>query len=288
MVLFDSPTLRTVALGAAVLGGVSGALGSFAVLRKQSLLGDAVSHASLPGVVMAYLLTGGKEMLSLAIGAALVGWLAMLVVQVITRVGRLPFDSALGGVLAVFFGAGVVLLRYLQNRGDAGQAGLETYLFGQAATMLESDVRTMIGLGAAAASVLAIFWKEFKLLSFDSALAVCQGWPVRALDLLLTGLLVLAVVIGLQSVGVVLMSAMLIAPGVAARQWSHRLGRVVILAAVFGAAEGVAGVWISVALSRPGSTVPTGPAIVLCATAWVLVSLFVATIRARPARGVTA
>jgi manganese/zinc/iron transport system permease protein len=186
-----------------------------------------------------------------------------------------PFDSALAGSLAVFFGFGLVLMTYIRKRNinHASEVGLERYLFGQAATMLESDLRAIALLGGFALLILILFWKQFKLLSFDPDYAASLGYPIRWLDLLLTGLLVVAVVVGLQSVGVVLMSAMVVAPAAAARQWTNRLGRMVLVAAAFGALSGVAGTVISDRLSTSTRVIPTGPAIVLCAVAVVVVSL---------------
>lgn len=274
--LLGDYTLRTVALGAGALGIVSGALGTFAVLRRQSLLGDAISHAALPGIVLAFLLTGSKSTLVLVLGAAVAGWLGTLVVMAVVKGSRVPEDSALGIVLAVFFGIGLVLLTYVQRLPDARQAGLETFLFGQAATLLERDVVVIAGLGAVALALLALFWKEFKLLGFDPAFAGSLGLPVRGLDVLLTTLLVIAIVIGLQTVGVVLMSAMVVAPAAAARQWTDALGKMVLLSALFGAMAGVAGAVVSG--TAPG--VATGPSIVLVATAIVAISMTLA-----PARG---
>ncbi len=225
MELFGDYTLRLVAAGSAVLGATSGALGSFAYLRRQSLLGDAVSHAALPGIALAFMLTSSKMPLVMVLGAALSGWLATLFMGVVVSRSRVPFDSALGLVLAVFFGFGLVLLTYLQKRPDAAQAGLDSFLFGQAASLLRRDVVTMSVLGVAALVIVAVMWKEFKLLSFDPEFAASLGMPVRKLDHLLTALLVVAIVIGLQTVGVVLMSAMIVAPAAAAngvddwRQW---------------------------------------------------------------------
>lgn len=280
--LLNNHTLRTVALGTAMLGIVSGALGSFAVLRRQSLLGDALSHAALPGIAIAFLLFGNAPLLFL-VGAALSGWLATYLVMQITRHSRVPFDSALAGCLAVFFGFGLVLMTAIRKRNinKASEVGLERYLFGQAATMLESDLHAIALLGGIALLVLLLFWKQFKLLSFDPDFAASLGYPIRWLDLLLTGLLVVAVVVGLQSVGVVLMSAMIVAPAIAARQWTDRLGRMVLLAALFGAVSGVAGTLISDDLSTPTRVVPTGPAIVLCAVAVVGVSLGWKMLRSR-------
>ena len=201
--IFDY-TLRTVALGAGVLGIVSGALGSFAVLRRQSLLGDAMSHAALPGIVISFLITRSKAPLPLMLGALVAGWLGTLAIMSIVRTTRIKYDSALGFVLSVFFGAGLMLLTFVQRLPDARQAGLDTFLFGQAAALLQRDVITMSILGGAAICILALFWKEFKLLSFDIEFGASVGFPMRLLDILLTTLIVVAIVIGLQAVGVVL------------------------------------------------------------------------------------
>ena len=182
MDLFGDYTLRLVALGSAVLGATSGALGSFAYLRRQSLLGDAVSHAALPGIVLAFMLTGSKVPLVLMLGAGLAGWIGTLAVQLVVRRSRVPYDSALGIVLAVFFGIGLVLLTHIQKQSNAAQAGLESFLFGQAASLLRRDVVTMAVLGTAALVILVLLWKEFKLLSFDPDFAASVGLPVRRLD----------------------------------------------------------------------------------------------------------
>ena len=274
--LFDY-TLRTVSLGAAVLGGVSGALGSFAVLRRQALLGDAISHAALPGIALAFLLTGSKATLVLVLGAALAGWVGTLFVMAVVRETRVPEDAALGVVLSVFFGLGLVLLTFVQRRPNAAQAGLDTFLFGQAATLVGRDVLVIAGFGAVALLVMLLSWKEFKLLSFDPDFGGALGFRMARVDVLLTSVLVLAIVIGLQTVGVVLMSAMIVAPAAAARQWTDHLGRMVAVAGAFGAAAGVLGTLIS---SAAGG-LATGPTIVLTVSAIVLVSLLFA-----PARGI--
>ncbi len=277
--LFFDYTVRTVAGGSVLLGLVSGALGVFALLRRQSLLGDTISHAALPGVVVAFLLMRSKSTLVLLVGAMLAGWLGTLWIMAIVRHSRIKLDSALAIVLSVFFGLGMVLLSYTQRLPDASQAGLNKFLFGQAATMLSSDVQTIGLLGGAAILVLLLFWKEFKLLSFDRDFATGLGFATTALDLLLTTLLVIAIVIGLQAVGVVLMSAMIIAPAVAARQWSERLWVVVALSAFFGGLSGLAGVLIS--STRPG--LATGPVIVVAASSIAVLSLLFA-----PERGLLA
>ncbi len=282
--LWTDYTLRTVMLGSAVLGAVSGALGCFAVLRSRSLLGDAVSHAALPGIVLAWMLTGSRAAPVLVLGAALAGWLGAAAISALSRRERVHEDTALALVLSVFFGAGLMLMTAAQRRPDASQAGLDTFLFGQAAALVAADVTVMALLGVAALVVVALLWKEFKLLSFDPDAAAVSGFPVRALDHVLTLLLVVAVVVGLQTVGVVLMSALLVAPAAAARQWTDRLGRMVALAGLIGALSGATGAAVSGLAPR----IPTGPAVVLAATVAVVVSLLFSPSRGLVARRIRA
>ncbi|MGC8840828.1 MAG: iron chelate uptake ABC transporter family permease subunit [Candidatus Sumerlaeaceae bacterium] len=268
--MLASPILRTVALGSGILGAVSGALGCFALLRRQSLVGDAVSHAALPGIALAFLLTGTKSSVGLLLGAALAGWVGMVWVLAIMRTTRLDENTALGIVLATFFGFGLVLLTFIQRLPNANQAGLDTYLFGQAATMLHEDVLVLACGGVLLMGIVALFWKEFKLVSFDREFAATVGYPVHRLELLLTLLLVGGIVLGLRTVGVVLMSAMIVAPAAAARQWTNHTGMMVVLAALFGAGAGVGGAVASSLVAH----LPTGPAIVVGATMWAVGSLF--------------
>jgi manganese/zinc/iron transport system permease protein len=271
--LLHDPTLQVVALGTTLLGVVSGVLGTFAVLRRQSLLGDAISHSALPGIGVAFLLVG-KEPFWFIVGAAVSGWVSTLVVLSITRQTRLSFDAALAGTLAVFFGFGLVLMSYIKtHHPESAQAGLEKYLFGQAATMLERDVWLVAGFGLFSLFILVLLWKELKLVTFDPEYAATRGFPVKNLDRLLMFLLVVAIVIGLQAVGVVLMSSLIVAPAIAARQWSNRFGAVILFAGLFGGLSGFLGTLLSDGLTIPKErSVPTGPTIVLCATVLVLVS----------------
>lgn len=273
------PALATVMLGTAAIGALAGLVGSLAVVRRLSLQGDAISHAALPGVGLAFLL-GGRSPEALAIGAGIVGWLAMLAAAAIVRGAGLPADVALGGTLAVFFGFGLALLDGIKRAvPDAAQHGLERYLFGQAATMSDDDVRGALIVGCMVALILAIFWKQFHIICFDADYARCLGVPAFWIEVLLTALLVAAVVIGLQAVGVVLMSALIVAPAVTVRPWTNRLGWIVISAAVAGAVAAALGTGLSHALSRPRATVPTGPTIVLCATLMVAASHITASLR---------
>ncbi|EHQ88000.1 metal ABC transporter permease [Desulfosporosinus youngiae] len=274
--LLKDYTFQTVALGSAILGIISGVLGSFAVLRKQSLLGDGVSHAALPGVVLAFLLTGSKNTEFLLLGALLSGLLATLFIVQIVKHSRIKFDSALALVLSVFFGLGMVLLTYIQKIPNSNQAGLKRFIFGQAATLLQRDVILMLVCGAVLLALIIVFWKEFKLFTFDRDFAQSIGFSPRKLNLLLSFMVVLAIIIGLQTVGVILMSAMLIAPAVAARQWTDKLAVMVLLSAIFGALSGIAGTTLSSLIPK----LPTGPCIVLFISLLVLFSLMFA-----PGRG---
>lgn len=269
-------TVRVVALGGSLLGALSGAVGCFAVLRRESLLGDALSHAALPGVAIGFLLAG-RQLGALLVGAGIASWLGLRLVAAIMRTTRIKQDAALGIVLASFFAAGIALLTTIQSLPDASQAGLDSFIFGQAAAIIESDIALLAVVGMAVMLVLGLLWKEFKLLTFDVDFATAGGLRASLLDALLSTLIVVTIVLGLQLAGVILMVGMLIAPAIAARQWTHSLEQMVVLAAALGAFAGGSGAVIS-ALD---SDIPTGPMIIVVAFALVLLSISLA-----PGRGV--
>ncbi|MDN3723185.1 metal ABC transporter permease [Aequorivita sp. SDUM287046] len=275
--LWTDYTLRTITLGTAVLGAICGMLGSFAVLRKQSLLGDAISHAALPGIALAFLITGAKDSGVLLMGALVSGLVGTFWIRGITNKTHLKSDTALGLILSVFFGFGMLLLTFIQKQPNANQAGLDKYLFGQAATLLESDVLLMIIITAISLFVMLLFWKEFKILLFDAEYTKTLGFNTKFIDVLITFLIVLAIVLGLQTVGVVLMSAILLAPAAAARQWTNNLSIMILLAAIIGAVSGVLGT----AISASQNNLSTGPVIVLVAGVFVLFSFIFS-----PTRGI--
>ena len=266
--VFTDYTLRTITLGTAILGAVTGMLGSFAVLRKQSLLGDAISHAALPGIAIAFLITGAKDTNTLLLGALVSGLIGTFWIRGIVKKTHLKSDTALGLILSLFFGFGMLLLTFIQKQPNANQAGLDKYLFGQAATLVESDVWMMAIVTGLCLFVLLLFWKEFKLLLFDADYTTTIGFNTKFIDILITSFIVLAIVLGLQTVGVVLMSAMLLAPAAAARQWTNSLATMVFLAAIFGAFSGVLGT----AISASQTNLSTGPVIVLVASVFVFFS----------------
>lgn len=271
--------VRWVVAGSLLLGASAGAIGSFAYLQRRSLLGDALSHAALPGVGIAFLIVRQKDFLALLIGAAISGWLGALAVDAIVKHSKIKLDAALGIVLTVFFGLGIVLLTYIQKTGSGSQAGLDKFLFGQAAAMGSHDVIILSVVAVLMLATLAVGFNRFKLISFDPGFAATMGMGVGVLQFLLTTLMVLAVTIGLQAVGVVLIAALIITPAAAARQWTDRLTSMVWLAAIFGALSGVLGAYLSFLSPRW----PTGPWVVV-----VVSTLFGVSLLFAPERGVLA
>lgn len=262
-------TFRTVALGCSLLGMVSGILGCFAVLRKQSLLGDAVSHASLPGVCLAFLFTNVKETEVLLFGALITGVICIGLIQLIQNYTKIKFDSALALILSVFFGLGLVLLSYMNKLPGSNKSGLNKFIFGQASTFIERDVNVIFITGIILLIIIVLFWKEFKLVSFDSDFAKTLGFPSKKIEILISILIVATVIIGIQAAGVILISAMLISPAVAARQWTDKLSVMVILSAIFGGISGFFGTLISISQEN----LPTGPIIVVIISLIVLFSI---------------
>jgi len=270
--------------GTALLGLAAGVVGAFALLRKRSLLADAVSHATLPGVAIAFLVAGGlgldgRSLPILLLGAAVSGVIGAGSIHLIVRHSRLNEDAAIGIVLSVFFGAGIVLLSYIQRNAPQGAAGLNSFIYGQAATMLPRDVMLMGSIALVSVAGVFAFKKELSVVCFNDAFARVDGWPVTAIDLGLVGFVVLVTVSGLQAVGLILVVALLIIPPVAARFWTERLWALLLLSGGIGAASGYAGSVISA--MNPGR--PAGAVIVLTAGALFLISMLAA-----PSRGVIA
>lgn len=265
-------TFQIVALGTSLLGMISGSLGCFVVLRKQSLLGDGIAHAALPGVILAFLIIGSKHTEILLLGAFLSGLLATWVITLITTYSRIKFDSALAITLAIFFGFAMVLLTITQKIPNANQAGLDRFIYGQASALLYGDIIIILICGLFILVFLLLFWKELKLITFDLQFAKTIGLPTTWLHLLLTFFIVIAIIIGLQTVGVILMSSMLIAPAVSARQWVRSLHAMVFLAAFFGGISGLIGTFISTFIPDT----PTGPIIVICMSIISIISFLFA------------
>lgn len=269
-------TDSVVLIGAVILGVAAGVLGAFAVLRQRSMVGDALSHAALPGVCVAFVATGAKDAATLAIGAAVAGLVASVLILAIERTGRIRPDAAIGVVLTGFFSLGIVMLTFLANFNNSSQAGLDTYLFGQAAGLLESDLTVMGILCLVSLGFVALAFRPLKAALFDLSFAGSVGLPVRLIELSMTAMLVIAIVIGVRTVGAILMVAMLIVPTVTARQLTDRLPVLLVVAGLVGALVGTAGSLISTA-----AAVPTGPVIVM-----VGFTVAMAAILFAPGRGV--
>lgn len=261
-------TLRNVALGTFLLGLGSGAIGSFMTLRRQSLLGDAIAHATLPGVALAYMLTSSKDPLVLLFGAAIAGVLGIGAITAITRTTKIDNDGANGIILSIFFGFGLLLLTYIQKLPKSSQAGLDRFIFGQAATIIAKDVVIIAIVQVFVLVVLTLFFKEFKSSTFDPQSTTVMGFNQKIIDAIFATLLVAVIVVGLQTVGVILISALLITPAAAARQWTHSLKTMVITSALFSAVSGMVGSLISASRNN----LPTGPMIVLVLTIFLITS----------------
>ncbi|MDX5348158.1 MAG: metal ABC transporter permease [Hymenobacteraceae bacterium] len=277
---FSDANIRFVTIGSVLLAASSAVVGSFTYLRKRALVGDAVAHSVLPGVCLAFLLAGNKNPFVLLVGAFLTGWFSLLAIDAITRRTRIKEDSAIALVLSVFYGVGILFLTFIQHSGNENQSGLDKFLFGQAASLIGTDVIIFGAVSVLLLVFITLFYKEFKLLCFDQSYASSIGFPVRGLELLLTTLTVFAVVVGIQAVGVVLMAAMLITPAAAARFWTDKLLVMIILAAVIGAFSGLAGAFVS----YTAPAMPTGPWIVLIVSMIAILSFALAPKRGWVAR----
>ena len=280
---FSYYNTQVVLYGVSALGASAGMIGSFAVLRKRSLTGDAVAHAALPGVCIAFMLLGERNLTVMLLGALASGVLGMMIISGLSRWTRVREDAAIGTVLSVFPGLGFVLSRLIQKHdwgGSGGKAGIESFIYGKTAGMVLGDAHLILGSATVCLLIVLVLYKEFKTLSFDPGFARSLGWPVYRLDLLLMGLIAAAVVIGLPAVGVILMAALLIIPSAAARFWTDKFSRLLLLSGVFGLATG----FIGASLSAMFDQLPAGPIIVLTGTTIFIVSLLFGTRRGIIAR----
>ncbi len=256
---FQDVNVIYVSLGTIILGASAAVVGSFTFLRKRALIGDAIAHAILPGICIAFLFSGTKNYFFLIIGAFISGWISILLVDYISKNSKIKEDTAIGLILSVFFGFGILLLTYIQQSGNAAQTGLDSFLFGKAASMVQQDVIIFSVISILLVITVTLFYKELQLISFDEAFGQSMGLPVKGLVFMLSSLTVLAVVTGIQAVGVVLMAALLITPTAAAKYWSGYLPRILVLAAFIGGFSGFSGTFISYIAPN----MPTGPWVVM-------------------------
>lgn len=261
-----SSTLILVLVGLAIISATAGVVGCYAFLRKRTLVGDAVAHSVLPGVAVGFILSGTKDPIFLLLGGLVFGYLAILSIDLIHRRTKLSEDTAIALVTTVYFALGSVFLSVISNTGDGDQAGLKDFLFGKAATLTELDLIVFVVTAVIVIITVVIFYKPFMMLSFNKDFAAAQGWKMNVYETLLSLLTVLVIAIGLQAVGVVLMSALLIAPGASSRYWTNSLRKMMWISALFGALSGVGGGLLSLL----GDDMPTGP--------WVIMILFLFTL----------
>ncbi|MEO1616029.1 MAG: iron chelate uptake ABC transporter family permease subunit [Planctomycetota bacterium] len=271
---------RVVVLGVAMLGGAAGLVGSFMLLRKRALLGDALAHASLPGIAIAFLVAVAagldeKSITVLSIGATLSGLAGVALILFIRSQTRIKEDAAMGIVLSVFFGAGVALLGIIQKMDKGHAAGLEEFIYGKTASMVADDARGIAYVSLLALIVCVLLYKELKLLCFDEGFASSRGYPTMGLDIVLMSMVVLVTIVGLQAVGIILMIALLVIPAAASRFWTDSMSPMALVAAGLGALGSAIGGLVS-ALA-PG--LPSGAMIVLACAGFFFISLFFGTRR---------
>ncbi|WP_309386405.1 iron chelate uptake ABC transporter family permease subunit [Cerasicoccus frondis] len=271
---------RIVILSTLILGLASGLVGCFLLLRKRSLMGDALSHACLPGIGIAFIIMTalgmeGKSLPGLLAGATVTGVLGVVLVLIIRNTSRIKDDAAMGIILSVFFGLGTVVLTMIQDVPGASAAGLESFIYGKTASMGQQDAWLLGGVAAIALLCSLLLLKELTLLCFDEGFGRSQGWPINGLDVILLALVTLVTVVGLQAVGLILIIAFLITPAAAARFWTNDLRTMLILSAVIGGVSGWCGATFSALLPR----LPAGAVIVLVAAMIFLVSMFFGSAR---------
>lgn len=274
---FQDPNVRLVVLGMLFISLSSSLVGSFAFLQKKSLVGDAVAHSLLPGIAIAFMLSGSKNPWVLILGALISGWASILIMDFLTKRSKIKTDTSIALVLSVMFGLGILLLTHIQHSDFGNQSGLDKFLFGKAASLTLIDIRAFGLVTFVIVALVGVFYREFKLLSFNYEFAKAVGMPVKALSVLMNTLLVLAITTGIQAVGVVLMAALLIAPAAAAKIWTYSLSKMILIAMGFALFSSLVGSFISYTYVN----MPTGPWIVVILTFFTVMSLLFA-----PRRGV--
>jgi manganese/zinc/iron transport system permease protein len=264
----QEPGIRVVVMGTVLLSVSTSLVGCFTLLRKRALTGDAVAHAVLPGICIAFLWTASRNPIVLLVGAFLSGWGSLLLMDLITQKTRIKEDAAIAIILSSFFGIGILILTYMQHiPGLEGKAGINNYLFGSAISLNQEDVMTFGVVALLLITCILVFFRPLQLIAFDEVFARSIGVPVGRYQMLLTTMTVFAVVIGIQTVGIVLMAAMLITPAATARFFTNKLRKMLLIAAVVGAISSLIGAFLSYAVqfspqSKEGY-LPTGPSIVM-------------------------
>lgn len=259
----------TVALGTCLLAVTASMIGSFLVLNKQSQLADAMGHSVFPGIIITFMIFQSRNPLLLLAGACLTGWLALHLIQYIKKKTTYTHESILALILSSFFGLGLVLSSYIQGNvhyQKASQAGLQTYIMGQAAYLMTDDVWTIFILSLIILIIFFCFYPQIKHTLFDPIFAQSIGINVQAIQYLVLVMAIIIISIGLKAVGAILVASMLIAPCVAAQQWSHQYARVLIISSIFAFLSAFIGTFVSTQFKN----IATGPSIILCLTLFTL------------------
>lgn len=272
---FGDPTLFRVLVGTLLIGITASVVGVFGFLRKKALLGDAISHAILPGVAVAFLLSGTKNPLILMLGAVAAGWLATLMIEWIQRTTRFATDTVLAIILCAFFAIGLVLMSVIQGSDNGGQSGLKDFLFGKVAALTNQDIQLFIIVAVVLMLILLLKRHLFYAIAFDSDFMKSRGFSIRTNETILSTLSIFAIAMGIQAVGVVLMSALLIVPVASARLLAYRLFPLLVLTAIFGVTGSVGGALISTTYQN----MPTGPWIIMVLTLLAVLSFLIARLR---------
>ena len=264
-----------VAIGTMLLAMATGIVGTISILKGQSLIGDAVGHASLPGIILAFMISGRKSSLILMLGAIVAGIVAFLLIQIISEGSKIEADTAMAVILSAMFGMGMVLKSYIQGNPEyqgASQSGLASYIFGQAAYILREDVYIILAVSVISLALFIVFYKEIKVYVFDMVYSYTIGINSRLTSLLIMIITMILIAAGLKAVGAILISSMLITPAVTGLQWSKSYEKVLVIAAVTGAVSAFLGTFISSAVKG----FSTGPSIILIMSVIALFSVLFA------------
>ncbi|MFK4784983.1 metal ABC transporter permease [Fusobacterium sp. MFO224] len=261
--------LFIIVLGTTLIGIVSGVLGSIVTLRREALVGNALAHASFPGVIFSFMIMKNKNMGLLLFGAGIFSAFSLIIIKFIKKYSRIKYDSALALILSGFFGLGQVLLSIIQNTGDPNQAGLENFIFGEVATILASDIESISLISLIIISIIILLRKEIKLFIFDKQFYKSLGFSCEIMDNIIIILTIAVIIIGIRFIGVILMTSVLIAPGIAARQWSDSFYKNLILSGIFGGLSGFVGIFISL----KNSDLSIGPIIVIIVSLIAIISI---------------
>jgi manganese/zinc/iron transport system permease protein len=265
----SNPTVKIVLIGVILISFSSSLVGNFAFLRKRAMLGDAISHSVFPGVCLSFIISGEKDPFSILIYSIVSGLVAMFLIDVIGRHKKVKVETSIGIVLSIFFGLGIMLLSYIQGNLGSSQSGLQHFFFGQAAAMSKEDVQVFFYCTLIIFGVIVLFYKGLKQVSFDREHAIATGQPVILLEVILSILTVMAIAIGINAVGVILMAALLITPASTARLWTNRLFPMIVIAASLSIVSAIGGAFISYKYSG----MPTGPWVVVILSVMAFISI---------------